>query len=64
MEVNYLTYLTRAEVYARLKKRIASVTVHAKQEGDGVLADKMRKIHLDVMRLQDNDKTPKYQEII
>jgi hypothetical protein len=46
MEVNYLTYLTRAEVYARLKKRIASV------------------IHLDVMRLQDNDKTPKYQEII
>lgn len=56
--------MTRGETYARLKKRIASVTVHAKEKGDGVLADKMRKIHLDVMRLQDNDKTDSEQELI
>jgi hypothetical protein len=49
VEVNRLT---RDQIYDRLYSRIDGVVNHAKQKGDGVLADKMRKIKIDVTKLK------------
>jgi hypothetical protein len=55
MEANYLT---RDQIYDRLYSRIDGVLNHAKAKGDGVLADKMRKIKIDVTKLKMNEAEP------
>jgi hypothetical protein len=45
------SYLTRGQVYARMTVRLDAIKKFAQFKGDGVLADKIRKLELDLSRL-------------
>lgn len=56
--------MNRAEEYAQLMNRIASLRKHAQTKGDSVLADKARKMQLNVDRLMRNDESNMTQESV
>lgn len=49
--------MTREELYARMFNRIEAMKLHAQKKGDGVQADKMRKMELDLRKLFKHDET-------
>lgn len=49
--------MNRAERYAQLKNRIYAMSRHAAEKGDGVQADKLRKIGLDVVKIFRTDES-------
>lgn len=50
--------MLRHNEYTQLRERIQSVKKHAQEKGDAVLADKARKMEVNVNRLEKNDSTP------
>lgn len=54
--------MNRAERYAQAKNRIYSLSMYAREKGDSVQADKLRKLSLDVVKLFRNDESNMEQE--
>jgi hypothetical protein len=54
--------MNRAERYKQVMDRLKGMREHAKNEGDGVQADKCRKLLLDVSRLALSDETEMNKE--
>lgn len=54
--------MIRHNEYTLLRQRIEAIKRHAQQKGDGILADKARKMLLNVSRLEKTDSTPMNKE--
>lgn len=54
--------MNRQERYGQAFNRLEAMKKNAQETGDGVQADKLRKVKLDLAKLLRDDETPKDKE--